>query len=61
MGLLERLSGLFGSESRTVQLFACNSCSNIFTKTWQGAEPGGDVHCPNCGAADVEMTVDEPT
>jgi|GEM_PF-4409621 len=61
MGLLSKLTGMFGGEEpQTVQLFACNACSNIFTKTWKGEEPSDDVSCPNCGSSNVEMTVDSP-
>lgn len=58
MGILDRLLGGRGGSDDTVQLYTCNDCSNIFTKTWKGGPPGGAVTCPNCGSTDVELTVD---
>ncbi|HKJ57591.1 MAG TPA: hypothetical protein VKA37_00045 [Halobacteriales archaeon] len=61
MSLLRTVKRLFGSDDdQVVQLFNCNGCSNIFTRTWEAGERPAEITCPNCGSADVEVAVESP-
>ena len=59
MSIIRAVKGFFQSDEQVVQLYNCDGCSNIFTKSWPpGERPSADVTCPNCGSADVEMAVE---
>ena len=61
MRLLRTVKRLFGSDDdQVVQLFNCDGCSNVFTKTWEADDPPDEVACPNCGSTDVVMAVESP-
>ena len=59
MSIIRAVKGFFQSDEQVVQLYNCDGCSNVFTKTWApGEQPSADVACPNCGSSDVEMAVE---
>lgn len=60
MGLLRAVRNLFDSDDRVVQLFNCEGCSNVFTRTWEPGERPAEIACPNCGSTDVVMAVESP-
>ena len=57
MSLIDTLKGLFEDDSGSVGLYVCGNCSNNFTKADAAGSTAGNVRCPNCDSADVEMAV----
>lgn len=57
MSIIRTVKQFFESDSDTVQLFSCNACSNLFTKSGEIPETE-DIACPNCDSSDVEVAVE---
>ena len=60
MRILRAVKGLLGTEEQVTNLYNCDGCSNVFTKTWSTGEDPDVVTCPNCGSADVVLAVESP-
>jgi len=60
MDLLRSIRRRFRPDDRVVNLYNCEGCSNVFTKTWEAGERPPEVACPNCGSTDVVVAVESP-
>ena len=60
MGIIDTVRGLVSSEEQVTNLYNCDGCSNIFTKTWTEGQEPDEIACPNCGSTDVSMAVESP-
>ena len=60
MSFIRSVLGRLGTEEQVVNLYNCDGCSNVFTKTWSEGERPVEVACPNCGSTDVVLAVESP-